>query len=71
MMIHMDDHKGKHSAKNLRIDVQRSADNTPVGGIEHKLLLFLVSYFFSLLSLKNKKNRSESSKLDTINRLEG
>jgi hypothetical protein len=55
MTIHMDDHNDKHSAKNLRIDVQRTADSTPVGGIEHKLLLFLVSYFF-LLPLKNKKN---------------
>jgi hypothetical protein len=61
MTIHMDDHTSKHSAKDLRIDVQQTADNTPVGEIEHKLLLFLVSYFFFLLPLKNKENRSESS----------
>jgi hypothetical protein len=42
----MDNRMGRHSAKNLRINVQRTMANIPAGGVE-KLLL---SYVFLLLS---------------------
>jgi len=42
----MDDHTGKHSAKGLRTDAQRTTANIHVGGVE-KLLL---SGVFLLLS---------------------
>jgi hypothetical protein len=67
MTIHMDDHKGKHSAKGPRTNAQRTAATIPVGGVEHK---FLVSCVFFLLPPKNKKNRSKYFQLNTSNRLE-
>jgi hypothetical protein len=43
----MDDRTGKHSANGLRINVQRTTANIPIGGIEELLLsgvlLLLVS----------------------------
>jgi hypothetical protein len=47
MTLHMDDRTGKHSAKGLRTDAQRTTANIPVGGVE-KLLLSCV--FLLLLS---------------------
>jgi hypothetical protein len=47
MLCSIDDRKGKHSAKGLRTDVQRTTTNIHVGRFEK--LLFLVSsiFFFS------------------------
>jgi hypothetical protein len=36
MMILMDDHIGKHSAKGLRIDVQQTTINIPGGGVKER-----------------------------------
>jgi hypothetical protein len=47
MTIRMDDCTGKHSAKYMRTDAQRTTANIPVGGVE-KLLLSCV--FVLLLS---------------------
>jgi hypothetical protein len=52
MTIHMDDHKGKHSAKGPRTNAQRTAATIPVGGVEHK---FLVSCVFFLPSSAAKE----------------
>jgi hypothetical protein len=41
MMIRMDDCTGKHSAKGMRTDAQRTTANIPIGGVE-KLLLSCV-----------------------------
>ena len=46
MLCSMDDRTGKHSAKGLRTDAQRTTENIHVGGVE-KLLL---SGVFLLLS---------------------
>jgi hypothetical protein len=46
MMLHMDDRTGKHSAKGLRTDAQRTTANIPTGGFK-KLLLSRVFLLFS------------------------
>jgi len=53
MTIHIDDRTGKHSAKGLRTDAQRTMASIHVGGVE-KLLFSCVFFFF--LPPKNKKN---------------
>ena len=48
MTLRMDDRTGKHSAKALRTDTQRTTANIPEGGVE-KLLLSCV-FLLLLLS---------------------
>jgi len=48
----MDDRIGKHSAKDLRIDAQRTTANISVGGVEKHLL----SFVFFFLSPKIEKS---------------
>jgi len=50
LTLRMDDRTGKHSAKALRTDAQRTTANIPAGGVE-KLLLPSV---FLLLSVTEK-----------------
>jgi len=53
MTICIDDRTGKHSAKGLKKDTQRTTANIPAGEVE-KLLLSCILFFF--LPPKNKKD---------------
>jgi hypothetical protein len=47
MTIRIDHRTGKHSAKDLRTDTQRTTTNIPAGGVEK----LLISCVFLLLSV--------------------
>ena len=53
MTIRMDDRTGKHSAKALRTDTQRTTANIPEGGVEKLLLscVFLLLLFVMICNL--------------------